>query len=753
MKAIYDFLTIQVELTNACVHSCSNCTRFCGHHKKPFFMDWDTFKRAVDSLKDWPRQIGIMGGEPTLHPEFERFVEYACKVHPEPYQIGGGKKPVKSLSCYIQDVNDVRSNFVNKYRGVALWSSVCATYAQHYEFIQDNFIFQCVNDHTASSRHQAWLMTRKEFGIGDSDWIKMRDNCWWQKLLNSPSITPKGAFFCEVAAAMDMLFDGPGGWKIEKDWWRRDPNDYKDQLFWCEYCSGAFCDLERDANEGVDDVSPLMQQKLLEIQSPKALQGKTVVHSTDSTTDVNIRSRQEVLMYQDDFSMRVTEKNKFITPQDASYFIMGHDSKEELALKEVLFDGEGSIKIGEQSICVDKFGKLLIQWINESKGWICIFENETEDKTQYVKVQEVISKTTFNPGVLHYLKEFSCWLLNTRAKFLKTTGRDGISRITDIVELSEIWDSDKFFRLDSKFEESINPDIDEWNWNITTNGLMRFYQLHDKFESVAFRSVTVPLIEKALLEEDLFKKLKKLSEVDSKYKLSHLMCSKVKTAIHNAISFYLKDHSIEELRGAFVARESLNFCDYYAIAMVSSGEEKRQALLKCIADEKNEYGLGVTTYLNELKFADDNNTSVIDEITRMADKSIVILGNRYAGKSVHMMLDHYGEKPVAICDIERHGYTFNGTMTYRPRDIVKEFSDAKLIMCLCDAEENAMKESLRQEHSDMKIERLTKATFIEMLSCAYLSDSFLGELKGVVQKNPEDFIKLSEFLKSKSEII
>jgi hypothetical protein len=73
-------------------------------------------------------------------------------------------------------------------------------------------------------------MTRKEFGISDSDWIAMRDNCWWQRLLGSPSITPKGAFFCEVAAAMDMLFDGPGGWKIEKDWWKRGPEGFGDQL-------------------------------------------------------------------------------------------------------------------------------------------------------------------------------------------------------------------------------------------------------------------------------------------------------------------------------------------------------------------------------------------------------------------------------------------------------------------------------------------------------------------------------------------
>lgn len=49
--------TIQIDITNACTHQCSNCTRFCGHHRKPFFMDLETFQRAVDSLADFPRYI------------------------------------------------------------------------------------------------------------------------------------------------------------------------------------------------------------------------------------------------------------------------------------------------------------------------------------------------------------------------------------------------------------------------------------------------------------------------------------------------------------------------------------------------------------------------------------------------------------------------------------------------------------------------------------------------------------------------
>ena len=74
--------TIQVELTSACVLRCSNCTRFCGTHNVPFFLDDHQFHDAIDSLVGYAMQphaiVGFMGGEPLLHPKFAEFCEYAA---------------------------------------------------------------------------------------------------------------------------------------------------------------------------------------------------------------------------------------------------------------------------------------------------------------------------------------------------------------------------------------------------------------------------------------------------------------------------------------------------------------------------------------------------------------------------------------------------------------------------------------------------------------------------------------------------
>ena len=76
MKSPQDMRIIQIDITNACIHNCSNCTRFCGHHKKPFFMEVDTFKKAVDSMEGYVGTVSMMGGEPTIHPHFEEMLTY-----------------------------------------------------------------------------------------------------------------------------------------------------------------------------------------------------------------------------------------------------------------------------------------------------------------------------------------------------------------------------------------------------------------------------------------------------------------------------------------------------------------------------------------------------------------------------------------------------------------------------------------------------------------------------------------------------
>lgn len=316
MKSPADMKVIQIELTNGCPMRCANCTRFCGHHVKPFFMDFETFTKAVDSLKDFRGIVGIMGGEPTIHPEFRRFMEY--------YRANIGyddfsttlHQPTADFMRHIL-ANGWHVDYSN-HRG--LWTSVTPRYYEHFELIQDVFGYQLLNDHSHPSMHQTHMVTRKELGIPDDEWIRLRDRCWVQNLW-SASITPKGAFFCEIAAAMDATLGGPGGWPIEPGWWQRQPEDFGDQLEWCELCSACLPMPSRDANDETDDVSPVWEAKLREINSPKLRKGLVntfdpVAYRKDKHSII-----QKPTPYMDDQESRMGRSRNRLVPQRVTHVI------------------------------------------------------------------------------------------------------------------------------------------------------------------------------------------------------------------------------------------------------------------------------------------------------------------------------------------------------------------------------------------------------------------------------------------------
>jgi len=234
MRRLSDMETIQIEITNACVLQCGNCTRFCGHHKKPYMLDFGAFATAVDSMAGFPGMVGIMGGEPLLHPQFEAMCTYALSKIPRD-QLG-------------------------------LWTVLPQKFVRYRETICETFGHIFINDHTRSDiYHAPLLVSAKEVYAKkypedpkrayDEMWQSI-DRCWVQNSW-SASINPHGAFFCEVAAAMSVLFDGPKGWPVEPGWWKRTPKEYVPQMEqWCPGCGASVSLKRRSSQDETDDVSP-----------------------------------------------------------------------------------------------------------------------------------------------------------------------------------------------------------------------------------------------------------------------------------------------------------------------------------------------------------------------------------------------------------------------------------------------------------------------------------------------------------------
>ncbi len=244
---------LQIEITNACGHRCSNCTRLTAHAAKPFFMTFDQFKAALASLEGYTGIVGIMGGQVSLHPEFTRFIEYfRDNWHPRE-SLTNGRRPIADFGEY-HAAN--LSQFVGD-RG--LWTCLDSGFYKNYELLLETFPYFCLNDQKDQTRHQAFLCGRKELGIPNDTWIALREKCWLGRHW-SASVNHLGAFPCELMASRAAIgLPGPKAWPVEPGWWQREPSspEYQEMLGWCETCSIPLAMPSRIASEEIQDVSPL----------------------------------------------------------------------------------------------------------------------------------------------------------------------------------------------------------------------------------------------------------------------------------------------------------------------------------------------------------------------------------------------------------------------------------------------------------------------------------------------------------------
>jgi hypothetical protein len=254
VRPLNEMQTIQIELTSACVLKCSNCTRFCGTHQVPFFIEETLFKQAIDSLVEYSEQphamVGFMGGEPLLHPQFAQFCEYA-------------------RTKIAKDKLGLWSTFPDapKYRG-------------YREVICETFGNVLLNDHSRPDiLHAPVLMAAEDIFTNDRDLFAATERCWIQESW-SASINPKGAWFCEVAGALSDLFDGPEGWKVEPGWWKRTTKDFTAQREWaCRKCGAALpIARQRNSQDERDDVSKSNLERLKAVKSRKVAKGDYVLH-------------------------------------------------------------------------------------------------------------------------------------------------------------------------------------------------------------------------------------------------------------------------------------------------------------------------------------------------------------------------------------------------------------------------------------------------------------------------------------------
>ena len=220
MQPIYHAWCVQIDITNYCFLSCLYCSRYNRHLRRDQrkHMSLQQVAAALDSLKTWPTKIGIIGGEPLLHPEFPQICEM------------------------------IRSRFPKEKMG--LWTSGGKNFQRLQPLIHKTFGQIAYNEHNEEQlktcKHQPLTIAIKDVVKDDVLRKSLIDDCWVQRTWCA-TINHFGAYFCEVAAAQDVLLnEGRNAWPVLPEWWNKQPEQFQDQVEkFCDNC-GMAIPMERE---------------------------------------------------------------------------------------------------------------------------------------------------------------------------------------------------------------------------------------------------------------------------------------------------------------------------------------------------------------------------------------------------------------------------------------------------------------------------------------------------------------------------
>jgi hypothetical protein len=183
--------------------------------------------------------IGIMGGEPLLHPRFKEICQYLQKMFP-PEKLG-------------------------------LWSTLDKRFKHYAPLIAATFGAVLPNNHTHKQIfHSPVLVSSREILYGH--YLDAVKSCWLQNNWSS-SINPQGAYFCEVAAAIDLILKTKTAFDIHTVWWRQKPAAYLKQVkVLCSKCGVCLNLTTRRDTEKIDDIDEWWLSRLQKT-SPKVKAG------------------------------------------------------------------------------------------------------------------------------------------------------------------------------------------------------------------------------------------------------------------------------------------------------------------------------------------------------------------------------------------------------------------------------------------------------------------------------------------------
>jgi len=228
---------LQIWVTRACDMACTHCTQASHLAGKPAMMTPGQFEIACQSLRSVPPYwgvVGMFGGNPCVHPEFEHLCEIMRKYIPFDQRglwsnnlFGQGKICRKTFNPDVSNLN-VHQN------------------QKAYEEMLEDWPLCEPKGLWEDSRHSPTLVAMQDMeDMTDEERFELISDCdvnqRWSALIGVFRGELRG-YFCELAFTQAELHerepDYPDyGVEIQPGWWNRGMEAFKDQVrFHCFQC-------------------------------------------------------------------------------------------------------------------------------------------------------------------------------------------------------------------------------------------------------------------------------------------------------------------------------------------------------------------------------------------------------------------------------------------------------------------------------------------------------------------------------------
>lgn len=257
MKPPREHWALQIDITNACHLHCSNCTRALDHAKPRFFMSPECFRQTLLSARGFLKTpavdkrrkvIGIIGGEPLLHPQFPELVDIFCELVPEVYFRG-----LWTSKDFINDSHPKWGPYLPQVEKL-IGKNPRQRPGQNKgpsEKHKNGFLNWNTHHESLKVHHQPILTASDEMVPNEAERWELIEACWVQNSWSS-TYTDRGYFFCEVAGALDQVFKNLKGKDLPEEHWPVCPGchgvgqhtGHPDGPDGCDQCQGTGYDVE-----------------------------------------------------------------------------------------------------------------------------------------------------------------------------------------------------------------------------------------------------------------------------------------------------------------------------------------------------------------------------------------------------------------------------------------------------------------------------------------------------------------------------